>query len=74
LWLGLELKDNFELGWNLTTENKVNMLSEGIIDPTKVTRCAIENAASAAGTLLTTECIIVDKPENKNTNTEQPMF
>jgi chaperonin GroEL len=74
LWLGLELKDDFELGWNLTTENKVNMLSEGIIDPTKVTRCAIENAASAAGTLLTTECIIVDKPEDKNNNTEQPMF
>jgi chaperonin GroEL len=49
------------------------MLGEGIIDPTKVTRCAIENAASAAGTLLTTECIIVDKPEDKNTN-EQPIF
>jgi len=74
LWLGLELKDDFELGWNLSTENKVNMLSEGIIDPTKVTRCALENAASAAGTLLTTECIIVDKPEDKKTNTEQPMF
>jgi chaperonin GroEL len=73
LWLSLELKDNFELGWNLTTENKVNMFSEGIIDPTKVTRCALENAASAAGTLLTTECIIVNKPEEKDTN-EQPMF
>jgi len=73
IWLSLELKDDFELGWNLTTENKVNMLSEGIIDPTKVTRCALENAASAAGTLLTTECVIVDKPEEKG-NTEQPMF
>ena len=72
--VGLELKDNFELGWNLTTENKVNMLSEGIIDPTKVTRCAIENVASAAGTLLTTECIIVDKPEDKNTNEQQMPF
>lgn len=49
------------------------MLSEGIIDPTKVTRCALENAASVAGTLLTTECIIVDKPEETNTP-EQPMF
>ena len=48
------------------------MLSEGIIDPTKVTRSAIENASSAANTLLTTECIIVDKPDDKNTN-EQPM-
>jgi len=72
LGLGLDLKDNFDLGWNLTTENKVNMLSEGIIDPTKVTRCAVENAASAAGTLLTTECIIVNKPEDKDIN-EQPM-
>ena len=73
IWLSLELKDDFNIGWNLTTENKVNMLIEGIIDPTKVTRCALENAASAAGTLLTTECIIVDKPEDNDTP-EQPMF
>ena len=72
IWLSLDLKNDFELGWNLATENKVNMLSEGIIDPTKVTRSAIENASSAANTLLTTECIIVDKPDNKDTN-EQPM-
>jgi chaperonin GroEL len=73
LWIGLELKDDFTLGWNLNTENKVNMLSEGIIDPTKVTRCALENAASAAGTLLTTECVIVDKPnEKKEVLTDQP--
>ena len=75
IWLSLELKDDFNLGWNLTTENKVNMLSEGIIDPTKVTRCALENAASAAGTLLTTECVIVDKPdEKKEMLAEPPMF
>ena len=74
VYLTLDLKDNFELGWNLTTENKVNMLSEGIIDPTKVTRCALENAASAAGTLLTTECVIVDKPEEKANNPEPAMF
>ena len=72
--LSLGLKDNFEIGWNLATENRVNMLSEGIIDPTKVTRCALENAASAAGTLLTTECVIVDKPGDKSNNAEQPMF
>ena len=73
IWLSLDLKDDFEIGWNLTTENKVNMLLEGIIDPTKVTRCALENAASAAGTLLTTECVIVDKPnEKKETLTDQP--
>jgi chaperonin GroEL len=56
----LNVEGNFELGWNLATENEVNMLSEGIIDPTKVTRCALENAASAAGILLTTECVITD--------------
>ena len=74
VYLTLDLKDNFELGWNLATENKVNMMSEGIIDPTKVTRCALENAASAAGTLLTTECVIVDKPEEKANNPEPAMF
>ena len=74
IWMSLELKDDFELGWNLNTESKVNMLEYGIIDPTKVTRSALENAASAANTLLTTECIIVNKPEEKNNNSEQPMF
>jgi chaperonin GroEL len=43
----------------------VNFLEKGIIDPTKVTRCALENAASVAGTMLITECTIVDKPEEK---------
>ena len=74
IWLSLDLKDDFELGWNLATENKVNMLSEGIIDPTKVTRSAIENASSAANTLLTTECIIVDKPDDKDTNEQSMPF
>ena len=74
VWLSLELKDDFELGWNLNTESKVNMLESGIIDPTKVTRSALENAASAANTLLTTECIIVNKPEEKNNSSEQSMF
>ncbi len=70
--LSLDLKDDFNLGWNLDTENKVNMLLEGIIDPTKVTRCALENAASAAGTLLTTECVIVDKPNEKQETLADP--
>jgi len=74
IWMSLELKDDFELGWNLNTESKVNMLEYGIIDPTKVTRSALENAASAANTLLTTECVIVNKPEEKSNNIEQPMF
>ena len=39
------------------------MIEEGIIDPTKVTRTALENAVSVAGTMLITECTIVDDPE-----------
>ena len=41
------------------------MFEAGIIDPKKVTRTAIENAASVAGMILTTECMVVDKPEDK---------
>ena len=41
------------------------MFEAGIIDPKKVTRTAIENAASVAGMILTTECMVVDKPEEK---------
>ena len=41
------------------------MVEEGIIDPTKVTRTALENAVSVAGTLLITECTIVDNPEEE---------
>tara|TARA_Y100001972_G_scaffold40340_1_gene49973 strand:- start:2221 stop:3837 length:1617 start_codon:yes stop_codon:yes gene_type:complete len=71
----LNVENKFEYGWNLATENEVNMMSEGIIDPTKVTRCALENAASAAGVLLTTECVMTETPkENDNLIPEQPMF
>jgi chaperonin GroEL len=52
-------------GFNINTCEYVDFLKEGIIDPTKVTRCALENAASVAGTMLITECTIVDKPEEK---------
>jgi chaperonin GroEL len=54
-------------GWDLKVEDFVNMKDAGIIDPAKVTRIAIENAASVAGTILLTEAVVVDKPEeNKN--------
>ena len=51
-------------GYNIQTESYVDMIKEGIIDPTKVTRTALENAVSVAGTMLITECTIVDDPEN----------
>jgi len=53
-------------GYNLKTEAMVDMKEAGIIDPAKVTRTALENAASVAGTILLTECVVVDDPDNKN--------
>jgi len=55
-----EGKDDF--GYNARTETFENLYAAGVIDPTKVTRIAIENAASIAAMLLTTECVIVDEP------------
>ena len=49
---------------NIETEKVVDMKEAGIIDPTKVTRTALENAVSVAGTMLITECTIVDDPED----------
>jgi chaperonin GroEL len=54
-------------GFNLKIEAFVNMKEAGIIDPAKVTRCALENAASIAGTILLTEVAIVEEPEEKKT-------
>ena len=56
-----EGKDDY--GFNARTEVYENLLKAGVIDPTKVTRVALENAASVAGMLLTTECVIADKKE-----------
>lgn len=59
-----EGKDDF--GYNARTETYDNLYAAGVIDPTKVTRIAIENAASIASMLLTTECVIADEPEDDN--------
>ena len=56
---------NADFGFNARTEVYENMLAAGVIDPTKVSRVALENAASIASMLLTTECVIADKPEPK---------
>ena len=53
-------------GYNLKTEEVVNMKEAGIIDPAKVTRTALESAASVASTILLTECVVVNDPENKD--------
>jgi chaperonin GroEL len=56
-------KDDY--GFNAQTEKYENLVKSGVIDPTKVARIAIENAASVSGLLLTTEATIVEKPEKK---------
>jgi len=58
-------------GFDARTEQVVDMMKSGIIDPAKVTRVALEKAASVAGTILTTECIIIN--ENKNEEEAAPM-
>jgi len=54
-----------DFGYNARTEVYENLMGAGVIDPTKVSRVALENAASIAGMLLTTECVIADKPAPK---------
>jgi chaperonin GroEL len=67
-----EIGGNF--GYNARTEEYVDMLEAGIIDPTKVTRLALENAASIASLLLTTECIVANKKEEKESQIPQGGF
>jgi len=58
---------NSDIGWglNAATGEYVDLVAAGIIDPAKVTRSALQNAASIAGLLLTTETLVADKPEPK---------
>ena len=60
----VESKDIWS-GYNLKTEQIENLRDAGIIDPTKVTRIALESAASVAGTILLTECVVVEDPADK---------
>jgi len=59
-----ESKDK-NFGYNAQTDNYEDLVKSGVIDPTKVTRTALQNAASIAGLLLTTECVVVEKKEEK---------
>src|SRR6056300_186411 len=61
------------LGYNAKSEEFVDMFADGVIDPKKVTRCAIQNASSVVGMILTTECMVVDKPE-ENDKPQQPQM
>ena len=65
--LAYELLDsnNVWVGYNIKHDEETNMKEAGIIDPLKVTRSALQNAASIAGTILLTEAVVVDKPSDK---------
>jgi chaperonin GroEL len=66
----LEGKDDF--GFNAQTETYENLLAAGVIDPTKVVRFALQNAASVSGLMLTTEAMVAEKPEKKKTPAMPP--
>ncbi|MGA1264193.1 MAG: chaperonin GroEL [Prochlorothrix sp.] len=59
-------EQDFNTGFNAASNEFVDMFAAGIVDPAKVTRSALQNAASIAGMVLTTECIVVDQPESKD--------
>ena len=61
-----------DFGYNARTDEYVNMFEAGVIDPTKVARVALENAASVAGMFLTTECAIVDIPQPESAAPANP--
>jgi len=68
-----EGKDDY--GYNARTETYENLISAGVIDPTKVSRVALQHAASAASMILTTECVIsIDKEETKASEVQNPMY
>jgi len=62
---GLRTQNKANWGFDVMSEQYVDLLSAGIIDPAKVTRSALENAASVAGMILTTEALVTDMPEKK---------
>lgn len=64
--------NEFWYGINVKTGNLENFKENGIIDPTKVTRLALQNAVSVAGAFLTTECVVVEEPEEKQDNVVSP--
>ena len=61
-----------DFGFNARTEVYENLFAAGVIDPTKVSRVALENAASIASMLLTTECVVADRPEPKGAGAGHP--
>jgi len=67
------LEGTGSFGYNARTDVYEDLKAAGVIDPTKVTRVALENAASIAGMVLTTECVINDKKEKDEGHSHAPM-
>lgn len=65
-------KEKKNIGYDINQDEYVDMLSSGVIDPAKVTRTALQNAASIAGLLLTTECLVTDAPEKEGAASAMP--
>jgi chaperonin GroEL len=64
-----------DFGYNARTEVYENLITAGVIDPTKVSRVALQNAASAASMILTTECVLsIEKEEKKAPEAQNPMY
>ena len=59
-------------GYNAATDTYEDLIAAGVIDPAKVVRCALQNAASVAGLMLTTEAIIADKPKDEEKGSGRP--
>ena len=68
------IDEHDDYGYNVATDKYVDMIDEGIIDPTKVTRLALEHASSIAGLLLTTDCVVARKPEIEEPTPQIPQM
>ena len=65
-------KDQYNFGYDAQSGDYVNMMSKGIIDPTKVVRCALQDAASVAGLLITTEAMVAERPKKDSAAPAMP--
>ena len=65
-------RKSYGFGYNAQTDTYENLVEAGVIDPTKVVRIALQNAASIAGLLLTTEAVVVEKPEDEKAGGQMP--
>lgn len=69
-----KIMESDDIGYNARTGHYENLMESGVIDPKKVTRCAIQNAASVVGMILTTECMVVDKPNTEEKVAQKQML